>query len=314
MSFLRAKPRPDKPTPASRENRSQPLANDRVAVRVRNVWKHYERGSTVTRVLKGVNLDVYRGEILFLAGPSGSGKSTLLSVLGCILTPERGQVLVMGQEITTLSEPERVQLRQETIGFVFQRFQLIRGLTALDNVSVPLILAGQSQAAAEKRSFQLLDSVGLAEHCYAIPSNMSAGQCQRVALARALASAPPLILADEPTASLDAKSGREVMELLRQQVKQNRCTAIVVTHDQRIFRYADRVLWVAQGQIHERPPFDPQDGQPAPPSIDVSKSQVSAPTITPQSQAAPSLEPPLGIGTPPSVPSPSPQNTSRLST
>jgi putative ABC transport system ATP-binding protein len=231
------------------------------AVNVRGVHKAYRRGGTVTPVLNGVDLAVAAGECLFLAGPSGSGKTTLLSILGCILTADRGRVQVLDQDVVSLDAPARALLRRDRIGFVFQRFHLIRGLTALENVCVPLVLRGTSRRAANRRGTELLQSVGLAGKATVQPQNLSAGECQRVALARALAGDPELILADEPTASLDAVSGPEMMKLLRRLTTDQGKTAIVVTHDQRIFRFADRLLWLENGRVTES--SQPASGSPA---------------------------------------------------
>ena len=188
---------------------------DRLAVYAEDVHKLYRRGTTRTPVLQGVDLAVERGRCVYLAGPSGSGKTALLSILGCILTADQGQVRLFDQDVGTLDETGRIALRRNRIGFVFQRFHLIRGLTALDNVCVPLVLKGMKPRAAHRRGKALLESVGLAEKAHEHPRNLSAGQCQRVALARALVGDPDLVLADEPTASLDAENGQEVMGLLR---------------------------------------------------------------------------------------------------
>ncbi len=233
----------DRPPP---EIDSQPPA-----VSAQEVCKAYCRGRTRTPVLQGVDLSVAAGECVFLAGPSGSGKTTLLSILGCILTADRGRVEVLGQDLLHLDSPGRVALRRDRIGFVFQRFHLIRGLTALENVCVPLRLRGTSPRVASRRGRELLESVGLADQRTAHPQNLSAGQCQRVALARALANDPDLILADEPTAALDAANGPEVMKLLRRLTTERGKTCIVVTHDQRIFPFADRMLWLEDGQVVE---------------------------------------------------------------
>jgi len=231
----------------------KPSSNDplSVAVRVEAVEKAYRRGRTSTPVLNGVDLTVAAGECVFLAGPSGSGKTTLLSIVGCILTADRGRVQILGEDVLSLDAARRVRMRRDRIGFVFQRFHLIRGLTALENVAVPLRLRGTSSQAASRRARELLESVGLGDQGAAHPQNLSAGQCQRVALARALANDPELILADEPTASLDAANGPEVMKLLRRLTTNQGRTAIVVTHDQRIFPFADRVLWLENGRVVE---------------------------------------------------------------
>jgi len=228
-----------------------PYGNAPWAICVEDVHKTYTRGTTRTPVLNGVDLAVARGECVYLAGPSGSGKTTLLSILGSILTPDRGRVRLMGEDVLSLSERRRTVLRRDRLGFVFQRFHLVRGLTALDNVCVPLLLRGTAPRAARRRGLALLEAVGLAEKAGVHPRNLSAGQCQRVALARALVGDPELILADEPTASLDAANGQEVMGLLKRLATEEGKTAIVVTHDQRIFHFADRICRLENGRVVE---------------------------------------------------------------
>ncbi len=224
-------------------------AGPQPAVRVQGLHKAYRRGSVVAPVLNGVELTVQRGQCVYLAGPSGSGKTTLLSVLGCILSADQGEVEIYGRDVVALDDAQRIEFRRRLIGFVFQRFHLIRGLTAIQNVCVPLTLRGISRRPAESRARELLAAVGLAEKVHAHPANLSAGQCQRVAMARALVGDPDLILADEPTASLDAANGQEVVQLLRRLTTQEGKTAVVVTHDQRIFRFADRVYWLENGRV-----------------------------------------------------------------
>lgn len=218
---------------------------------VHDVHKAYARGGTVTNVLGGVNLTVQRGECVFLVGPSGSGKSTLLSILGCILTPDRGRLRILGRDVAHMDGRVRTLIRRDVLGFVFQRFQLIRGLSVLENVLVPLRLQGRPLPEARQRASELLDAVGLAQCRHARPNGLSAGQCQRVAFARALANNPLIILADEPTASLDAVTGDEVMQVLRNLTTQYQKTAIVVTHDPRIFKYADRIYNLEDGHLTE---------------------------------------------------------------
>ncbi len=218
-------------------------------IHARALRKSYRRGSSVTAVLSGVDLDIERGQCVFFVGPSGSGKSTLLSILGCILTPDEGTLNILGWDLSSLSDQARIRLRRDVIGFVFQRFQLIRGLSVLENVMVPLQLQGKPLHASYQRVRSLLDAVGLSEHLHAKPRNLSAGQCQRVAMARALAADPQIILADEPTASLDATTGNEIMRLLHDLIAQYNKTAIVVTHDQRIFKYADRICHLEKGVL-----------------------------------------------------------------
>ena len=233
-------------------NPKQPVQDeDCYSIRVEDVYKTYKRGSTSTTVLNGVDLAVKQGECVFLAGPSGSGKSTLLSIIGCILTADRGRVRILGQDICELDSMGRTLLRRDRIGFVFQRFQLIRGLTALENICVPLALKSTDASVARRRGRDLLEAVGLADKHQAHPENLSSGQCQRVAIARALAVDPKVILADEPTASLDGENGQEVMQLLRRLTADEGRTAVVVTHDQRIFHFADRVFHLENGRIKE---------------------------------------------------------------
>lgn len=248
-------PRPQPgPRPAPAAPRPQPGPQPVLPARVldvHDVRKSYARGGTVTHVLNGVNLSVRRGECVFLVGPSGSGKSTLLSILGCILTPDHGRLCILGRDIGHVDDRVRTLLRRDVLGFVFQRFQLIRGLSVLDNVLVPLRLQGKPLPEATRRALELLNAVGLAAWAQATPRSLSAGQCQRVAFARALANNPLIILADEPTASLDATTGDEVMQVLRKLTRQYKKTAIVVTHDPRIFKYADRIMHLENGTLQE---------------------------------------------------------------
>lgn len=219
------------------------------AIEAQQVSKSYWRGNAETPVLHAVDLRVRHGECVFLAGPSGSGKTTLLSILGALLTPDEGLIEVLGQDIGALSAHERTLLRRERIGFVFQRFQLIRGLSAIENICVPLSLASMDPRKAKQRAKQLLAAVGLSGKENNLPTELSTGQCQRVALARSLAGDPQLILADEPTASLDEANGQEIMQLLRRLTTEEGKTAIVVTHDPRIYKFADRILKLNDGRF-----------------------------------------------------------------
>jgi ABC-type lipoprotein export system ATPase subunit len=221
------------------------------AVALRGVRKSYRRGASETLVLDGVDLDIERGECVFLVGPSGSGKTTLLSIIGCVLSADVGSVEVLGRDISRLGPDELARLRRDGLGFVFQRFNLIRGLTALENVCVPLTLAGWRPARAKARGLELIGQVGLADRADSQPSRLSVGQCQRIAIARALAADPAIILADEPTAALDADSGQQAMELLRELTVAAGKTAVVVTHDHRILDYADRVVHMDRGVLRE---------------------------------------------------------------
>ncbi len=234
--------RPNRPIPAA-DSGGVP------AIVVSGVCKDYGYGTARTPVLRGVDLTVEAGQAVFLAGPSGSGKTTLLSILGCILSADAGSVRILDIELAGLSAGARVRLRRDRLGFVFQRFHLIRGLTVLDNVCVPLTLQKVPPWKARQRGMALLESVGLADRAKADHRKLSAGQCQRVALARALVTGPEVILADEPTASLDAANGQTAMGLLRQLTSDEGKTVVVVTHDTRIFPFADRVFWLENGQV-----------------------------------------------------------------
>lgn len=236
-------------TPADMRQKRKHELQAPLAVELQDVRKGYWRGRTFTPVLNGIDFHVRRGECAFLVGPSGSGKSTLLSIIGCILKPDRGRIWILGEEVSVAAQ---IPMRRECIGFVFQGFQLIRGLSALDNVCVPLMVNNAPPRASRNRAALLLADVGLGDLVYANVDQLSAGQCQRVALARALANDPELILADEPTAALDADNGEQVMALLHRLITERKKTAIVVTHDPRIFRYADRTYILEDGRALER--------------------------------------------------------------
>jgi putative ABC transport system ATP-binding protein len=220
-----------------------------LAVQTSQLEKVYRTGRLTTPVLRGIDLQVAPGECVFLVGPSGSGKTTLLSILGCVLSADGGSLRLFGEDVTHLSPRQRAWFRLHRIGFVFQRFHLFTGLKAWENVRVVFDLLGRSAAEARRESLQLLELVGLSDRAQHRISELSMGQRQRVALARALAADPELILADEPTASLDAESGLNAMQMLKGLSEQLGKTVIVVTHDNRIFSLADRILTLADGRI-----------------------------------------------------------------
>ena len=223
------------------------------AIAVRGVEKTFEEGAAAVRALDGVDLEVQSGEVMLLMGPSGSGKTTLLSIMGCILRPSAGSVRIHGREITTLGERELPRVRLEHIGFVFQGFNLFPTLTALENVELSLDLRGIRGREAGRRAQELLELVGLREKLDAYPADLSGGQKQRVAIARALAGDPQIILADEPTAALDSVSGRTVIELLRTLAHERGRAVVLVTHDNRILEYADRIVHIEDGRIISDP-------------------------------------------------------------
>lgn len=221
------------------------------AISVRELTKTYQEGSTGIPALRGVDLDVYPGELVLLMGPSGSGKTTLLSIMGCILTATSGSVRIVGKEVTNLSEKELPPVRLDHIGFIFQGFNLFPTLTASENVELMLDLKGVQGLAATRRAQQLLDQVGLGNKYYSFPSDLSGGEKQRVAIARALAGEPQIILADEPTAALDSTTGRNVLEIMRSLAHDRGRAVVIVTHDPRTLEFADRTVKIEDGMIVE---------------------------------------------------------------
>jgi putative ABC transport system ATP-binding protein len=219
------------------------------ALLARDIYKSFGTGPRQTPILRGVDVEVARGETVFLVGPSGSGKTTLLSILGCILTPDQGSVQVLGQETVGMAAGPLTALRRRSLGFVFQSFNLFPTLSALDNIRLVLSMRGAATRPARKQAAALLDQVGLGPRARLRPAQLSTGECQRVAVARALADDPAILLADEPTASLDADNGQAVMDLLIRLVRDRGTTLIVVTHDSRIYPFADRILRLEDGRL-----------------------------------------------------------------
>jgi putative ABC transport system ATP-binding protein len=221
------------------------------AIEARGVRKVFGKGSLAFEALKGVDFQVGYGEFVMLEGPSGSGKTTLLSILGCVLSPTAGLVHLCEERVSDLREGELPRIRTEYIGFIFQGHNLIASLTAEENVALQLELRGVARSAALTEARALLDEVGLGDRRTRKPSELSGGQRQRVAIARALAGKPPVVLADEPTAALDAENGRLVTEILRKLARERGHTVVVVTHDNRIFHLADRIVHIEDGLIRE---------------------------------------------------------------
>ena len=229
---------------------SNPRSDERLIVEAEALCKSYTRGTATTKVLDGVDVQVTAGESVFLLGPSGSGKTTLMSLIGCLLTPDSGSLKVFGHRVDQFSTEQKSELRRRHIGFVFQKHFLLRGLTAIENVVTPLRLdPAYDPDSANKRGKLLLERVGLVDKANESPNRLSVGQCQRVAIARALVADPDLVLADEPTASLDANSGQQAMHLLRELTVESGKTLIVVTHDHRILPFAQRTLTMENGKL-----------------------------------------------------------------
>ena len=218
-------------------------------IRVRNLYKLYRVGDEVVRALDGVDFDIYEGEFCAIVGTSGSGKSTLLNMLAGLEKPTKGTVVIGGQHIEKLSEDELVKFRRNHVGFIFQSFHLLGTLNALENVALPLSFRGEPKSVRLKKADQMLELVNLKKHKHHMPNQMSGGQQQRVGVARALVVEPKIIFADEPTGNLDSHMSKEVMELMQKVVKEQKRTLVMVTHDNHLASYADRVFHISDGKI-----------------------------------------------------------------
>jgi putative ABC transport system ATP-binding protein len=222
-----------------------------LAVRCQGITKSYGTGDAKVTALRGIDLDVRRGELLMLVGPSGCGKTTLISVLAAILDQDGGECAVLGKDLRRMSQRQRATFRGKTIGFVFQQFNLLPTLSAVENVAVPLLINGVARREALERAGSVLTEVGLGQRMKSLPSQLSGGQQQRVAIARALVHEPQLIVCDEPTSALDHETGHNVMELMRRVATGPDRALVVVTHDARIFGFADRIARMDDGKILE---------------------------------------------------------------
>jgi putative ABC transport system ATP-binding protein len=219
------------------------------AVRCQGVTKRFGAGDSGTWALRGVDVEVYPGQMTLLVGPSGCGKTTLISIIAGLLNPSAGEVSVLGEELGRLSGRRLVEFRAANIGFVFQQYNLLPALTAAENVAVPLVIAGVPRREALTQAGEVLQTLGLGDKIHSLPANLSGGQQQRVAIARALVHQPRLLVCDEPTAALDASSGRNVMELLHRVAVQPGRAVIVVTHDSRVFEFGDRIVHMNDGRV-----------------------------------------------------------------
>ena len=218
---------------------------------LQNVTRVYKIGEVETHALRGVDLTIKEGEFTAIVGPSGSGKTTMLQLMGCLDRPTSGRVLINGEDTSRLNANRRADLRKGTIGFVFQFFALIPGLTAYENVDLPMLLAGTRRAKRRERANELLAAVGLTDRARHRPDQMSGGEQQRVAIARALAVEPVLVLADEPTANLDTENGQQIMEIMQRLNEETGTTFVFATHDPRVFPFARRVVEVRDGTVAE---------------------------------------------------------------
>jgi putative ABC transport system ATP-binding protein len=242
---------------ASKPTRAEAAAEHSLAVVCRGVTKDFGRGEARVQALRGVNVEIPTNEMTLLVGESGCGKTTLISIIAGLLEPTAGEVEVFGVALQKLRSGKLIRFRGENIGFVFQQYNLLPSLTAAENAAVPLLIAGEGRRAAVQKAADMLNNVGMGGKIRALPSELSGGQQQRIAIARALVHRPRLLVCDEPTAALDARSGQTVMQLLHRVAVQPGRSVIVVTHDSRVFRYGNRILHMSDGRItdvHEQQP------------------------------------------------------------
>ncbi len=221
-------------------------------IEIRGLTKDYALGKTMVQALRGVDLDIAKGDLVTIMGPSGSGKTTLLNIIGCIDLASKGKVMVSGQDLSTLKDREITNLRLHHLGFIFQNFNLIPVLTALENVEFPLLLQKKlSHGDIRKRAEGLLEEVGLREFGKHRPAELSGGQRQRVAIARALVTNPDIVLADEPTANLDSVTGASILEIMKEMNRKEQTTFVFSTHDPNVLKYAKTVVHIIDGRIAE---------------------------------------------------------------
>jgi putative ABC transport system ATP-binding protein len=218
-------------------------------IELKNVWKIYEMGDVQVKALRGINIVVKKGEFVSIMGPSGSGKSTCVNMVGCLDVPTKGSVILDGKDISTLSESELAQIRGKKIGFIFQKFNLINTLTAIENVMLPMTFQGIPFEERYERALKLLKLVELDDRIDHRPNELSGGQQQRVAIARSLSNNPEVIIADEPTGNLDSKTGNIVMDFLKKMNRDEGKTIIMVTHDEDIASYANRTEYLKDGEV-----------------------------------------------------------------
>ena len=218
-------------------------------IQVKNLYKIFRVGNSKVRALNGVDLTIYRGEFCAIVGTSGSGKSTMLNMLAGLEKPTKGEVIVAGEHLENMTENQLVRFRREKIGFIFQSFNLVRTMNAVENVALPLTFRGVDKKTREEKASKMLDLVGLSKHKKHRPNEMSGGQQQRVGVARALVLDPEIIFADEPTGNLDSHTSEDVLKLMRKVVQEKNQTLVMVTHDNHLAGFADRVFHIIDGKI-----------------------------------------------------------------
>lgn len=227
------------------------IKEGRTIIQLNNVWKTYKMGEVYVHALRGVSLQIKKGEFVAITGPSGSGKSTMMNVVGCLDVPSKGTIILEGKDISKLSESTLAEIRGQKIGFIFQQFNLIPTLSALDNVILPTEFQDNFGNNKKERAKKLLELVDLKDRMYHTPTELSGGQAQRVAIARSLANDPDVILADEPTGNLDSKTGEYIMDFLCRLHREEGKTVVMVTHDNRLVNYAKRIIKLKDGQIEK---------------------------------------------------------------
>ncbi|MCS5707373.1 ABC transporter ATP-binding protein [Candidatus Berkiella cookevillensis] len=221
----------------------------RLAATIKKLNKSFEVGDSMIQILHDINIDIRMGELTMLVGPSGCGKTTLISIISGILSPTSGEIHLIGNALSKMNDQSKVLFRRTHIGFIFQQYNLLPALTAAENAAMPLLAAGMSLQDATAKARVILDSIGMVGQTEKLPRQLSGGQQQRVAIARALVHNPELIVCDEPTAALDAKTGHAVMEILRGIANDQNRAVLIVTHDNRIYHFADRILEMSDGRI-----------------------------------------------------------------
>ncbi len=232
----------------TKENLQYPISGNRCIIHLFNIQKSYFMGKHELQVLKGLSLDIFKNEYVALMGPSGSGKSTLMNIIGCLDTPGGGKYILNEQDVSQMVDNALAEIRNKEIGFVFQQFNLLPRLTALENVALPLVYAGIGRKQRNEKALHVLDMVNLTDRSHHKPNELSGGQCQRVAIARALVNDPSIILADEPTGNLDSKTSSEIMGIF-DDIHSNGNTVILVTHEEDIANHAHRIIRLRDGII-----------------------------------------------------------------
>jgi putative ABC transport system ATP-binding protein len=220
-----------------------------VIAKAQDVKRRYVLGEEEVWALNGVSMEIYEGEYLSIMGPSGSGKSTFFNMIGALDVPTSGTIEFMGADLFSLPEEKQAWIRCNKIGYIFQTFNLVMVMSALENVTLPMILRGESQKEADERGARILEQVGLGHRMHHLPDQLSGGQRQRVAIARALSNSPSVILADEPTGNLDSKTGQEIIDLLRKLQQEQKVTVITATHDVKMLDISDRIAWIRDGKL-----------------------------------------------------------------